>query len=168
VEQARGGGRGAARLGDQPDLKREPFDGLAHFAFGDRDDAAHVLLDMGERQLTELLDTQRVRDRTLRLFGGPGDALAAVQRIPGVGGEFRLDADDRGVRAPGADRRRDAGDQPAAADRHDDEVHVRAVLGYLQPDCALAGDHLPVVERRDDEVPVLGGQLGGGSEPRAQ
>jgi len=123
---------------------------------------------MSERHLAELLDTQRVRDRAVRLLRRPGDELAASQRIPGVRGEFRLDADDRGARAPGADRRGDPGDQPAAADRHDDEVHVRKLLGYLEPDRALSGDHLAVVERRDDKVPVLGGQPGGYGEPRGE
>ena len=46
-----------------------------------------------------------------------------------------------------ADRRVDAADQPAAADRDDHGVGVRRVLFDLEPDGALPGEHERVVER---------------------
>ena len=59
----------------------------------------------------------------------------------------RLDADDADLRVDALERHRDAGDQPAAANRHDDDVDVGPVLGDLEPDRALPHDQLLVVER---------------------
>jgi hypothetical protein len=61
--------------------------------------------------------------------------------------------------APGLDRRRDAGEQPAAADRHQHQVNFRQVRDDLQADGALPGDHVRVVERRDQRQPALPGEL---------
>ena len=47
----------------------------------------------------------------------------------------------------------DAGDQPAAADRHHQGVHLRQLLEDLQPHRPLAGDHQRVVEGGDEEQP---------------
>ena len=46
------------------------------------------------------------------------------------------------------DRRGDAGDQSAAADRHEHRRDVRALLEDLEPGGALAGDDPRVIERR--------------------
>ena len=43
----------------------------------------------------------------------------------------------------------DAGDQPSAADRHDDRVDLGPVLDDLDPDGGLPGDHLGIVVGRD-------------------
>ena len=59
-------------------------------------------------------------------------------RAPRAGppSSLRLDGDHRARRDS---RRRDPGDEPAAADRDDDHVDVRHVLEDLEPDRALAG-----------------------------
>ena len=59
--------------------------------------------------------------------------------------------------------RGDAGDQPAAADRADDQVGVRHVLGDLEPDRPLPGDHERVVERGDVGAPGLLDELAAGA-----
>ncbi len=64
--------------------------------------------------------------------------------------------------------RRDARDEAAAADRHQDQPDLRAVGRDLQADGALAGDDRPVVERRDRHVPVPGRQFRGGGHARRQ
>jgi hypothetical protein len=53
------------------------------------------------------------------------------------------------------DRDGHPGGQPAAADRDRDRAHVRALLEDLQPDRALAGDHVRVVEGVDVDAAVL-------------
>ncbi len=58
-----------------------------------------------------------------------------------------LDADDVGSRRSLLHRDRDAGDQPAAADRHDDDVGLREYVEELESDGSLAGDDPRVVER---------------------
>ena len=55
----------------------------------------------------------------------------------------------RMLRMPLAEHRRHPGEQPAAADRHHDDVRCPAELVQdLQADGALPGDRAPVVERR--------------------
>ena len=50
----------------------------------------------------------------------------------------------------------DAGDEPAASDRHHDGRRVRRFGDQFEADGALAGDHEGMVERRhDDELPLL-------------
>ena len=63
-----------------------------------------------------------------------------------------------GLHADHADRRAAAlaatampGGQAAAADRHHDRAHLRALLDDLQADRALAGDHVRVLERMDED-----------------
>ena len=58
------------------------------------------------------------------------------------------------MRTPGASALtavRDAGDQPAAADGHDDRADVRALLEELEADRALAGGGARVVEGVDED-----------------
>jgi len=62
-----------------------------------------------------------------------------------------LDADDSDVRALGLDRRRDAGEEAAAAERHDHGPDVRRLLQDLEPARALAGDDVDVVEGMDQD-----------------
>jgi len=50
-------------------------------------------------------------------------------------------------------------DEAAAADRHHDRVHVRALLEELEPERALARDDAIVVERVHEGEPTLGRDL---------
>ena len=61
-----------------------------------------------------------------------------------------LDADHLDLRPLGLDRDRDAGREPAAADRHHDPREVGDVLEQLEPERALPGDDRRVVERVDE------------------
>jgi hypothetical protein len=91
-----------------------------------------------------------------------GDGVAAdLDRQPGeplVHGRIglRLDADHADAGLERARRRRDAGDQAAAADRHDEHVELGHRLEHLEPDGALAFDDQRVLVRmHEDEVVAL-------------
>ena len=58
-------------------------------------------------------------------------------------------------------RDRHAGQQPAAADGHDERVELGVVGQHLEGAGALAGDDGRVVERVDVGAPLVGGQPGG-------
>ena len=81
------------------------------------------------------------------------DAVAHARRAG------RLDADDPDRRLDVLDRHRDAGDQPAAADRHDDDVDLGPVADDLEAERALAGDELQVVERMHVGEAAIADQL---------
>src|ERR1700742_4248429 len=175
VERGRAGGR-AARLGDQPGLPGEAADGVEHLVLCHRHDVVDVRLNVREGQLADLLDAECVGPRARGLRGRPGYPGARAQRVAGVGGEFRLDPDDPRAWQQGLDRDGDARDEPAAADRDEDggrRLRVpwpligtsAEVLGDLQADRALPGDHVPVVERRDRVVAPDPGDLFGGRDP---
>ena len=69
--------------------------------------------------------------------------------------ELGLDADhlDVGLERLGGDR--NAGNQPAAADRDDQRVEVRRVLEHFERDGPGAGDDLRIVERMDEDIAVF-------------
>ena len=74
------------------------------------------------------------------------DALPGLQRAGHRVGVDRLHADDLDRRAQPLHVGGDAGDQPAAADRHEDRVDRPGVLAQdLHADRALPGDHVRVV-----------------------
>ena len=85
--------------------------------------------------------------------------------------ERGLHADDldAGLQRLGGDR--DAGDQAAAADRHQQHVEVGHRGQHLQRDGALAGDDQAIVIGMDEGQPVcaamIGGERGGFLEGRA-
>jgi hypothetical protein len=106
------------------------------------------LLQMREGQRGGLR-SQAVGDGAVAVLDGPVHPLAPPETLGGVAGEFGLDAEDLGVRAPGLDGRSDAGCQAAATDRNQHVLDVRHVVGDLQADRALPRDHVRMVEGRD-------------------
>ena len=76
-----------------------------------------------------------------------------------AGGILGLDADDADLRVQRLHIGRDAADEAAAADRHEDRVGARGeLLQDLEGDRALAGDDVGVVERMDEREPALGAE----------
>ena len=71
----------------------------------------------------------------------------------------RLDADHADLRVGRFMRHGHARNQPAAADRHDDDVDVGPVAEDLEANCPLPHDELHVVERMDVGVAAFGDQL---------
>src|SRR5262249_58748022 len=63
---------------------------------------------------------------------------------------LRPAADDAGVCADRFQIRSDSGDQSSSSDRYEDRVNPAQLSRKLQADCALTGDDLQVVIRRDE------------------
>ena len=86
-------------------------------------------------------------------------AAARGQRLIHRVGPERLDADDAHGRPQRLDVAADAGNQPAAADRHEDRRDVaQAMPQDLVADGALARDDQRVVERMHERHAPLGGR----------
>ncbi len=92
-----------------------------------------------------------------------GDALAGAQRLVHSGRVFGLHADDLDARIQRLRVGRDAADQSAAADGHEDRVDTVAVrlAQDFHGDRALAGDHVRIVERMHEDQPALARELDG-------
>ena len=99
-----------------------------------------------------------------RLTAMPSAIVSAVSRRHRRAGRQRrrerragrdLDADHLDLGPRGLHGDRDAGREPAAADRDDDPGEVRHVLEQLQAERALAGDDVRVVERVHERQPAL-------------
>ena len=110
----------------------------------DDDDAVRVAREQLERELARALHRDPVGDREHR---GGGHRLAATQRLRVGRARGDLHADHLDLWPRRLDRDRDARAQPAAAHRHHDLGEVRHVLEQLEPERALAGDDVGVVER---------------------
>ncbi len=127
----------------------------------DRHHAVGEPADVIEGQVARTDGHQPVGDLSGR---GQRDGMPGSERGAHLGRALRLDADhfDGGPRL--LDGRGDARGQPAAADRHDDRGHARALVEDLQPDRALARDDPFVVERRHHREPARH-RLGLGARP---
>ena len=73
------------------------------------------------------------------------DGRAGLERGGQGRGALGLDTDDATI-----DRRRDAGDEPAAADRDDDRRELRKILDDLQPQRSMTRLEDRIVERVDE------------------
>ena len=118
---------GAGAFDEELRALEQERDRLADLLVGHLDDLVERLLEDAHRQRARLLDCDPVRDRV---------AAAA-----------HLDADEPQLRAQRTERDRDPGSQPAAADGDQHRLRVRHLLGKLEPDRSLAGDHALVLER---------------------
>ena len=78
--------------------------------------------------------------------GRPGGQRGRIR-----GGALRLHPDHPHVGPQRLHREGDAGREPAAADADDDRAHLGALLQDLQPDRALPGDDVRVVEGVDED-----------------
>ena len=147
----------AGRLHHAARVVEDVLDGGAHLVVRD----AHDLVD------GELRDLERVHaDGAHRDAVGEDadvverDAPAGLQRLVHRVRLERLDADDADVGQHGLDVAGDAGEQAAAADRHEHRVQRLAlpVPDDLVADGALPGDDQRIVERVDEREPGLGDQ----------
>ena len=132
----------------------EHGDRTLEVALGDEHHVIGKFPEDARRELARLLDGNALGERI-----AAQRHLAALDRAFHRRVELGLDSDQLDVRLDRARGDRDAGHQPAAADRDDDRVEVRRVLEHLEAERARAGDHLRIVEGVDEDVAVLERQL---------
>ena len=85
-----------------------------------------------------------------------------VQAAVHAGGTLGLYAVDLYLRPQALDGKGHAGDQAAAAHRHDDRIQIRQLVQNFQADGPLAGDDLIVIKGVDEGGPSLLLELEGG------
>ena len=120
---------GTARLGHQPACKQQTPGGVGDLVLGDGDDVVHLGADVRPRQLADAERAQPVGHGPGGLRRGPRDPAAGAERLGGVAGQLRLDADRPWRSGSSAVMRGgDPGDQPAAGHRHQHDVDIRHVL----------------------------------------
>ena len=123
-------------LEDKPDRAQ-------HLRFLHDHDLVHVALGQLEGELSRRRRGQPVGDGVDAFEGHDPPCL---QRAVHAVGARRLGSDHLHVRPLLLQVERDAADQAAAADRHQDGVNVLEVAQQLDGDGALAGDDVGVVE----------------------
>ena len=154
--QSAADGGGAGRLHDQLLALDERDEGARQRLLGDGEHVVDVLPHQAEGQRTRLADRDAVGHR--RHVRQPDRApLGERRRVRGRPG--CLDADHAHVRTQRLDGDRDTGDQAAATRGYDDGGGVGHLLDDLEPEGALAGDDVAVVERVDEHCPGLLGEL---------
>src|SRR5262245_38862619 len=123
---------------------------LADLRFGDQ----RVIINQSLAELESdgaFLEAARSAFRDRRLFRDFDD-LARAQTFIERARILGPAADDAGVWADGFQISRYSGDQPAPSDCYEDRVDPVQLSRKFQSDCALAGDDLQVVIRRDENL----------------
>jgi hypothetical protein len=142
----------AARLGDDLQPVEEERHRVEDLGVRDRDDLIDESPVHLERQLAGLGRLQAVGDRA-RYF----DAYAFLsrKRATCVVARLGFDADDADRRKQRLRDGRAACDQPAAADRHDEELESGHVLDELERGRPLTGHHERIVVRLHERAAAL-------------
>ena len=149
-----GGGdaHGARALGHQLLLFQHRQDGAGDLALADRHHLVHILPAHVEGQVAGGLDLNAVGHG---VHAGEGDDLPLLQGFRHAGRTGSLHAHDAAVGLQVLHGVGKTGDQPAAADGHEDHVHVRQLLQNFKADGALPRHDAVVVEGMDERQPLL-------------
>ena len=136
----KGGHRGRARpLDDQLHALEEEHDRVGDLGVGDSHDRVEAVGQDALRQLARLLHGDPVRDRDpARLEAHERSAIRG------------LHADEVDLGPKLAQGERDPGREAAAADRHDERLHVAELLGELEAERSLPGHDRLVLEGMDE------------------
>ncbi len=156
--------QGTGGLADRARVLEDVLDGGADLVVVDQHDLVDEALRQGEGLLAYAPDRDAVRKQTDAL---ERNALAGLQRFVHGRRIFGLDTDDLDARIDLLDECGNAGNQAAAADRHEHGVDLARGLPHdFQADRALPGNDVDVVERmhehqvalaRDRERVLVGG-----------
>ena len=149
-----GGGdaHGACALGHQLLLFQHRQDGAGDLTLADRHHLVHVLTAHIERQITGSLDLDTVGNC---VHAAEGDDLSLLQGLRHAGRAGGLHADNAALGPQVLHRVGQPRDQSAAADGHEDHIHVRQLLQDLQADGALSGHNAVIVEGVDERQSLL-------------
>ena len=147
VEERRRHRHSACALGHQLLVLHQGEDGGCSLVLGDGDDVVHILLAELIGQLAGSLDLNAVcegRD------GRKGLVFVLVKRAVHAGCALGLHAVDLDVGLQALDGEGHAGDESAAAHRHDDGVHIGQLVENFEADSTLTGNDLLVVVGVDE------------------
>ena len=147
VEERRRHRHSSRALGHQLLVLHQGEDGRSGLVLGDGDDVVHILLAELVGQLTGGLDLNAVRKGG---DGGEGLIFVLVEGAVHTGCTLGLHAVDLDLRLEALDGEGHAGDESAAAHRHDDGVHIGQLVEDLEADGALPGDDLLVIVGVDE------------------
>ena len=144
TEESRRHRSGPGALGHQLLVFHQREDGRGNLVLADRDHIVHVLLHHPVGGFAGGFHRDAVRKGIhpiQRLV------LMVVERPGHAGSPRRLHAVDLDLRPQALDGKSHAGDQPAAAHRHDDRIHVGQLVQNLQSDGSLP---------RNDQLVIVG------------
>ena len=148
----------AGALGHQLLIFHQGQDGRGDFVLADGDHLVHILFAHLIGQLAGGLDLDAVRK------GGSGVQGPVTMLLHGhihAGRTRRLDAVDLDIRPQGLDGKGNAGNQAAAAHRHNHGVQIGQLIQDFQTDGALACNHQFIVVGMDEGHPGFGLELDG-------
>ncbi len=150
-------GERSGRFHDRPRVVEDVLDRGADLVVRDAHDLFNRGLDDGEREPADFANGDAIGEDAHAI---EHDAPAGLERlIHGIRVE-RLDADDANGRLERLDVAGDPGDQPAAADGHEDRRHVAELVPKnLVTDRALPGDDQWIVEGMHERQSRFGRQL---------
>ena len=139
-------------LGDELLLLDQRQDRSGDLVVRDGHDAVDVLTDIFKGILTRLLDLDAVGHGADLIEANDLVHLERLHHGRCAAGLHAVDADP-GVEA--LERERHAGDQAAAADRHDHDIDVAELLEDLQTDRPLPRDDVLIIEGMDEGIALL-------------
>ena len=147
VEEGCGHRHRTGTLGDELLVLHQGEDGGSGLVFRDGHDVVHILLAELVGQLTGGLDLN-----TVRKGGSGGESLVfvLVEGTVHAGGTLGLNAVDLDIGLQALDGKGHAGDEAAAAHRHDDGIDVGQLVQNFQTDGALPRDDLLIVVGVDE------------------
>ena len=152
MEHGGGHGNRTGTLGDHLLLLDESQNGGGDFVLGDESNVVHIVFDHFIGQLTGLFHGDAVGNGG---NGGQGFHFAVVDGVVHAGSAGGLNTVDLHMGGDRLDGAGHAGDQSAAADGHQNRVHVAHFIHDLQTDGALTGNDVLIVEGVDKGVAVL-------------
>src|SRR5579884_506481 len=137
-------------------VRHNPNDSIEDVTIRQGDDLVHAAANYFARRRSYPLHPQPIDDAINLIERDEVPFLHAALHGGGAGG---FDADDADGWVASLERHGDTGDEPAAADRNDDHLHLGEILIDFQAKRALAGDELEVVEGVNQGEPTLLYQL---------
>src|ERR1700730_5371618 len=145
------------RLDDRARVLEHVLDRGADLVGAEQHDLVHVAATQRKGLLADAPHRHAVGENSHPL---EGDAPARLERVVHAGGVLRFDADDFHARVQVLDVYRDAGEQAATADRHEDRIQVAAALAQdLHRDGPLPGDDVGIVEGMHEHQIALARKL---------
>ena len=148
----RGEGEDPRALGDELVFLDQREQGAHDLHLRDGDDLIEVAAAEFECKLPRRAHGTAVCNR---VGGGQGDRAPAGERSFHAGGVLRLNTDDLHLRVDELHCERNAGGKSAAADGHEDRVHILERVNHLEGNRALTDEDIAVIEGMNVDKALL-------------